>query len=106
MKCHCGQIPLEFGFTTIYVKDGFQFQQQHKRKEKKMKYFKTVKVLVKSEYRNGTGVQITHRTVERTVPNWKSAARVQSLVMEDNTTKENNIKWNQLRDRLNDGPID
>ena len=71
-----------------------------------MKYFKTVKVLVRTECRTGTGVQITHRTVERTVPIYKNAARVQSLAMEDNTTKENNIKWNQLRDRVNDGPID
>lgn len=71
-----------------------------------MKYFKTVKVLVKSEYRTGTGVQITHREIKRTIPIWQNCARIQSMAMQDETRKQNDIKWNQLRDRVNDGPID
>ena len=71
-----------------------------------MKYFKTVKVRVTTECRTGTGVKITHKTIERTVPVWQNSARVQSLAMQNNTEKQNNVKWNQLRDRLNDGPLD
>lgn len=71
-----------------------------------MKYFKTVKVLVTSEYRNGTGVKITHKTVERTVSTWQNPAKLESMAMENNTMNTERIKWNQLRDRVNDGPID